>query len=322
MQPNHQNFQQQVQFQPGMNQNGVNLNSQGEQFPQYFSQMSVIQPQMNPMQMPIPQLGQGFNYQVPLFQPPTTCCTSFTNLPPVVTLIFSLNIFEGLFWLVVSNYVDHPFIDTVLLTCICNIVMAFWVWKPIAEKIERSSSSVRYLLTFLINYLILSVINMEFIGVYKFCLFETLLIARVNTNKTMSFCCCKMRGNSLLVMTVICFFLANCWRFWTVLLTFAYVFVYQKWLIQKLVISDETVLKTEKNCLMKFFSENFASFVTLEEVKEEQERKKQEVNQVTQGQMNMQINMSSASINGHLYPSHVSLAGQGINMIGAQGNQV
>ena len=149
-----------------------------------------------------------------------------------------------------------------------NFLFALFVWAPMASKIEKCSSTVRYFLLFLINSAILNVINFSGVlyvpNLWCFIFFETILIALSNKEKSMQYFCSKISGKKLIFASIIFSFL-SCNSFISILKVLFYVFIYHKVLIKKLVISNERVLSLESFCLFSVLKNNTKSFISLEQ---------------------------------------------------------
>ena len=196
----------------------------------------IPQPQMmvqnSQIQMANPQL-----YQVVQTNSTPNICEKFSklltgsyNIPLTVFLILMGSLLVFIIFLIVGP----SFLKGLLLfSSLGNFLFALFVWCPMAIKIEKNTSTVRYLLLFLINKLIISIFSLGLQTNWNFILFETLLIALSNRNKRMKFFCCKMSGKAVIASTIIYCLIFNWILFFPLIMTIVYTFIYKNSLFVK-----------------------------------------------------------------------------------------
>ncbi len=276
-----------------------------QQIPQ--PQMMGQNPQImmaNPQQM----MPQNQLYQVIQTNSTTNRCEKFSqwltgskNIPLMVFLIFMASAAGFIFNLFIDSLTFGPILS---FSSLGNILFALFVWLPMAAKIEKNTSTVRYGVLYLINCSILCVLTLNFPlscnRIWCFVLFETLLIAFSNRNKKMKFFCCKLEGKVVIIITIIYFLIFNWFFFISVGVTFVYTFVYQKFLINKFGISNEKVERIENSCFFNWLKNKLATFITLKEVLE----KGQQQPLVQNSHIQNSNNSSFVPVN--MYPNYYS----------------
>ena len=283
--------------------------------PQQQMMNQNIQMQMgNPQQ--IPQNRQL--YQIVQSNSTPTRCEEFSkfftgsyNIPLIVFLI----LMGSSSFLILSLLLSAVF-PTYFLTysALGNFIFALFVWAPMAIKIERNTSTVRYGLLYLINNSILSICTLSFpLGLQKiwnFVLFETLLIALTNTDKKMKFFCCKISGKALIVCSIIYHFIFNNFFILSLSVTIIYTFIYKKSLINKFAISNEKVNKIENWCLVSWLKKNLITFITLQEILEKGQQKQPLVQN-----SNVSNPSNSSFVPANMYPNYYSGVASNIQQI-------
>ena len=286
-----------------------------------------MQPQIQ--QIPQPQIIVQ-NAQIPMnniypqnqvqplvqVQDPNTCekCSNFitgsTNIPVGVFTLLMLS----LLYHICCTLFNYEFLSSYyMMQSFFDFVFALFIWSKMAIKIERSTSTVKYFHLCFINLLIISVCTLTFpLGrIWNFILFETILISLKNKNKHIKFFCCKISGKNMIIFTILYHVLFNLLNIVSIIFTIGYAFIYNKFLIQKLNISNEKVQRMELNCLINFFKNKFKAFVSIEDVI------KQEINNnnqpMEQGVNNniansvVSVNNSNASfVPNNMYPNYYS----------------
>ena len=272
---------------------------------------------MQPQQIPQPQIVpqnaqvsvanqpiQNQLYQVIQTEEPNSCekCSNFLtgtkNLPLTVFIILMSSLFIIIFWFMISNaFITAFFIPS----SIFNFLFALFVWCRIATKIERNTSTVKYGYLYLVNLLILSVVTLTFplFRVWNFILFETILIAFNNKDKKIKFFCCRISGTKVIVLSIIYHLFFNLYSFISIIITVAYAFIYNKWLSQKLNISNEKVEKMENWCIIQVIKNKFQTFITLQEALNKDKKQQPLVQDI-----NNSVNMSFIPDN--MYPNYYS----------------
>jgi hypothetical protein len=280
----------------------ANINMQ--QIPQ--PQMIVQNPQMemgNPQQIPQSQL-----YQIVQSDSTKNRCEKFSNwltgsynIPLVVFLIFMGSSLFFINTLFMGRYIPMY----ICFSSLANFLFALFVWGPMAIKIEKNTSTVRYGCLYIINNTILSICTLSFpLSIHKiwsFVLFETLLIALSNKDKKMKFFCCKIGGNAVIISSIIYSLLFNMHCFFSLIFTVGYTFAYKKYLINKFGISNEKVERIENGCLINCLKNKLTTFITLKDVLEKEKEKQPLV------QNNNIPNINNSSfIPMNMYPNYYS----------------
>ena len=227
--------------------------------------------------------------------------TGSNNIPLIVFLILMGSSFFLIFTLLISSYFPAGY-----LTCSSfgNLLFALFVWGPMATKIEKNTSTVRYGCLYVINNSLLSILTLRIPfglqSIWKFILFETLLIALSNIDKKIKFFCFKISGKGLIACSIIYTIVFNWYFFFSLIITIVYTFVYQKWLINKFAISNEKVERIENWCLISFLKNKMTTFITLKEVLEKGQQNQPLV------QNNVPNSNNSSFIPVNMYPMYYS----------------
>lgn len=235
-------------------------------------QMMVQNPQMqmaNPQQIPQNQLYQVI--QTNSTQSPceklSKWLTGSFNIPLMVFLI----LMGSSLAFIICIIIGPCFLNGLLIfSSFGNLLFALFVWCPMAIKIEKNTSTVRYACLFTINKIIISLFSLCMHSNWNFILFETLLIALSNRNKRMKFFCCKMSGNAFIISSIIYNLVFNLFLIFPLIITIGYTFIYRKWLITKFAISNEKVEKYENFCLFNWLKNRLTTFITLKDVLEKE----------------------------------------------------
>ena len=226
------------------------------------------------------------------------CLTGNANIPLVV-----FTILMGSFLVMIVSWLFPPHFLCVYFFCssFFDLIFAIFVWCRMAMKIEANTSSVKYGYLFFLNLLILSVITLScpFRRIWNFVLFETILIALNNKQKKIKFFCCRIPGTWVIVFSLIYHFLLNSFDIIPIIITLFYALAYNKWLSQKLNISNEKVEKIESYCIINFLKMNFKTFISLQEAINKDKKQQPLVPNV-----NNSINMSFIPVN--MYPNYYS----------------
>lgn len=286
-----------------------------QQIPQGQMMNQNNQMQMENLQQ-IPQNQQL--YQIIQANPSPNHCEKFSkfitgsyNIPFIVFLI--LMGASGFF--IFTLLVRFSYISGYLtFSSFGNLLFALFVWGPMAVKIEKNTTTVRYGCLYLINNTILSFCTLSLpLGlqsIWKFILFETLLIALSNINKKIKFFCFKISGKGVIACSIIYTAAFNWLFFFSLIITIAYTYAYQKWLINKFAISNEKVERIENWCLIAWLKNKISTFITLKDVLE----KGQEKQPLMQNNNNPNPNNSSfVPIN--MYPIYYSGVAPGMQQM-------
>lgn len=276
------------------------------QIPQQQMMNPNIQMQMGNPQ-PMPQNGQL--YQIIQSNLTPNRCEKFSkfltgsaNIPLMVFLILMGSSSFLIISLLLSSFLPIHFL---ILSALGNFLFALFVWAPMAIKIERNTSTVRYGFLYLINNSILSICTFNFpLGIHKiwnFILFETLLIALTNIDKKMKFFCFKISGKAVIVCSIIYHFIFNSFFVFSLFVTIIYTFVYQKRLINKISISNEKIDKIENWCLVRWLKKNLTTFIPLQEVLEKGQQKQPLVQN-----SNVSNPSNSSFVPVNMYPNYYS----------------
>ena len=269
------------------------------------------QPQMIPQNAQIPnanQPNQNQMYQVIQTESPN-CCEKFskcvtgnTNIPLMVFLILMSSLNAIVIWSLIHFQIY--FGSIFLFASIFQFLFALFVWCRMAMKIEKNTSTVKYGYLYLINLLILSLCTLTYpiVRIWNFILFETILIALNNKDKKMKFFCCRIPGKAVIICSIIYHIIINPFEIISIIITVAYAFIYNKWLSQKLNISNEKVQRIENSCLIKKIKEKIATFISLEDTQSKDKKQQPLVNY--QQDINNSVNMSFIPAN--MYPNYYS----------------
>lgn len=279
------------------------------------------QPEMIPQNAQIPNANQPIQsqmYQVIQTESPN-CCEKFskcvtgnTNIPLMVFLILMSSLNVIVLWCIINAHI-HYYSFLFLNASIFQFLFALFVWCRMAMKIEKNTSTVKYGYLYLINLLILSICSftLPFFRIWNFILFETILIALNNKEKKMKFFFFRIPGKALIICSLIYHLIINPFDIYSLIITVAYAFIYNKWLSQKLNISNEKVQRLENSCLIKTFKEKISTFISLEDTQKKDKKQQPLVNH--QQDINNSVNMSFIPAN--MYPNYYS------GIIAAQGQQ-
>jgi hypothetical protein len=273
----------------------------------------IVQNSQIPMNNVYPQNQVQQLVQV---QDPNFCekCSEFltgsTNIPVGV---FTLLMLSLLYHICCSLFYYGFLSSYYMMQSFFDFIFALFIWSRMAIKIERSTSTVKYFHLCIINLLIICLCTLTFpLGrIWNFILFETILISLKNKNKSIKFFCCKITGKNLIIFTILYHVLFNILNILSITFTIGYAFIYNKWLIQKLNISNEKVQRIELNCLINFFKNKLKTFVSIQDVL------KQEINNnnqhMVQGVNNnisnnvISVNNSNVSfVPNNTYPNYYS----------------
>ncbi len=275
-----------------------------QQIPQ--QQMMNPNPQIlmeNPQQIPI---NQQLFQVVQSDSTPNRCekfskwLTGSYNVPLVVFLILMGSSLYFILSLIITSFFPFGFMA---YSAFANFLFALFVWGPMAIKIEKNTSTVRYGCLYLINNSLLSLCTLccplSLQTIWCFILFETLLIALSNKTKKMRFFCCKLSGNAVIACSIIYSFIFNSYYFFSLIVTVVYTLVYQKYLMKKFAISNEKVERMENWCCISGLKNKLSTFITLKEVLEKGQQKQPLV-------QNSNVSNNSSFVPINMYPNYFS----------------
>ena len=187
-----------------------------------------------------------------------------SNIPLIVYNILILSCVSVTFSLLYQFINFRPY---KLLSNISNFISIIFVWCPLSTKIEKYTSTVRYAILFLLNYIILCLISISFplnlCNLWRFTLFETILIASSNEDKTIRFFGIELNGRNLIFISILYAIICN--SVISVILTAIYAFCYKPILITKFEISNDIIKRLEELKEIKLIKSKTKSFVTLEQ---------------------------------------------------------
>ena len=267
----------------------------------------IPQVQIPPQNIQIPMANQPIQpqlYQVIQTESPNYCekfskfFTGSTNIPLMVfTILMTSFLNMALFCMALGGFLQNYFISA----SIFDFIFALFVWSRIAIKIEKNTSTVKYGYLFIINLLVISLFTLTFplARIWNFVLFETILIALNNRQKKIKFFCCRVSGTLIIIFSLIYHAIFNWLNILSIIITFFYALVYNKWFSQKFNISNERVERYENMCCINLIKNKFKTFITLGETLS-QEKKQQPLVQ----DINNSVNMSFIPAN--MYPNYYS----------------
>lgn len=257
---------------PNINQEGsqyTNINSDSSRIimvPQNSPNPNSIflQNQVNPANQ-VNQVVQPVSLpqSVPVQNQEESCFNRLENIPLGVFIIILWNLFICFFIAIVGVY-SFAYITTMALF---NASFCLLVWAPIAKKVETSASTARYLSLYILNSTILTVFGLGLCCPWQFNMFETLLITYVNMNKKMKFCCCKVGGKTMVFLVIFTNLWFNSINFWAFGFTIFYSYIYYKFLMKVFIIKNTQVEYMESTCCFRCLKNNFATFISLADVK-------------------------------------------------------
>ena len=278
------------------------------------------QPQMMPQNNQIPnanQPAQNQMYQVIQLDTQNSCekcskcITGSANIPFMVFIIIMSSLA-----VIAFCFLCHfdPMMFFFLNAAIFDFLFALFVWCRMAIKIEKNTSTVKYGYLYLLNLFILSIFTLNFplFCVWSFILFETILIALNNRDKKIKFFCCRITGTKVIIFSILYHCLFNWFSIIRLIITVAYAFIYNKYLSQKLNISNEKVQRWENTCLLKYFKEKFQTFISIDDIQNKDKKQQPLVPPQQQD-----INSSAMSfVPSNMYPNYYS------GIIAAPGQQI
>lgn len=194
-----------------------------------------------------------------------------SNIPLIVYIILILSCVSVTFSFLYQFINFRPF---KLLSNITNFIFIIFVWCPLATKIEKYTSTVRYGIFFLLNYIILCLINISFplnlCNLWRFTLFETILIASSNQDKTIRFFGVQLNGRNLINISILYEIICNSvdsiiFPFISVILIIIYTLCYKLILIKKFEISNDIIKRLEDLKEINLIKNKIKSFVTIEQ---------------------------------------------------------
>ena len=231
------------------------------------------------------------------------CLTGNTNIPITVFII----LMSSMAYHISTVLFDYSFLTNYnIAASFFDFIFALFVWSKTAIKLEINTSTVKYGYLYLANLLIISVFTLSFPlkRVWNFVLFETLLIAINNKDRKMKVCCFKISGKYLFVLTIIYHIVFNIFNLFSILFTIAYAFIYKKFLIYKLNVSNEKIQSYENFCLFGCLKYRFKTFITLEDVLAKEQNRQGNNN-------NINNNINGSFVPNNMYPNYYSGIVQG-----------
>ena len=230
-----------------------------------------MQPEVIDQNQQMVQPMQSQNQFSNFYEKFSKCTTGSKTIPLIVFIIIIL---ISLF-LIVILFLPAPTFAVklkMIVFALGEYLFALCVWAPMAVKIEKNTSTVRYGCLFFINWLILSLITISFPfslnRLWCFVLFETLLIALSNKDKKIRFFHFKIGGYAVIILSIVYNIIMNWNVFYCVIITVVYTVVYQKYLIVKCGISNEKVEKLENLKFINWIKNKVSTFVSLKDVLE------------------------------------------------------
>ena len=315
------------------------MQPQQQMMPQSIQTPDPSQPSQNQM----PQLIQAESQNS--FGKCSKCITGSENVPFMV-LVILMSFLASTVICFLIRFVDIMFYF--FIAALFDFLFALFVWCRLAIKIEKNISTVKYGFLYFINLFILSICTLPFpfhywdpiyytiyeifcgrlglgcldkrvlIGCteihlfWSFILFETILIALNNRDKKMKFFCCRINGTKVIIFSILYHCLSNWFSIIRVIITVAYAYIYNKYLSQKLNISNERVQRLENTCFIKYFKEKFQTFITLDET-QNKDKKQQPLVPPQQQDIN---NSAMSFVPSNMYPNYYS------GIIAAPGQQI
>ena len=272
-----------------------------------------MMPQNPQIQIPNPYL-QNQIYQIVQAESPNKCekfsrfLTGSTNIPLGVFTILMSSYLYHLFCVFFNSYF---FFTYNILASLIDFLFAIFVWSKMAIKIEKTTSTVKYFYLYLVNLIILSFFTFTFplARIWNFILFETILIALINKNRKMQFFCCKISGKYIIIFTIIYHIIFNPFDIVSIIVTIIYAFIYKKWLIYKLNISNNRVQRYELYCIINILKNKFKTFISLDEALNQGKNNQPQVQNNNNNNINniSNINNSNASfVPNNMYPNYYS----------------
>ena len=267
----------------------------------------IPQVQIPPQNMQIPaanQPNQPQLYQV-IQTESLNCCEKLsksiigsTNIPLVVFTILMTSFLIAIFYCIFfGNFIYGYFVKASFF----DLIFALLVWSRMAIKIETNTSTVKYGYLFIVNLLMLSLFTLSFPlqRIWNFVLFETILIALNNRQKKIKFFFCRISGTLVIVFSVIYHIIFNWLNILSIIITIIYATSYNKYLSQKLNISNEKAERLENSCIVNYLKNKFQTFITLEEALNKEKKQQPLVQNI-----NNSVNMSFIPAN--MYPNYYS----------------
>lgn len=154
---------------------------------------------------------------------------------------------------------------------IFHSLFVYYVWFPLAREIEKTSGSTRYLINFLFNFGIIQLGSIFlFFWRYKytqyFCFFiefETILITLVNKDKKLDFFYWRISNKFSPFLIVLYYLFVTQFVHPYPIIIGLYALFYEKFLMERLAISNEKIMSIEKCCCIKLIVNK--SYVKIEE---------------------------------------------------------
>ena len=267
----------------------------------------IPQVQIPPQNMQIPvanQPNQPQFYQIVQMESQNSCeklskfLTGNANIPLMVFLILMGSFLHMILSILFAgHYLGGYFISSSFF----NLLFALFVWCKMSMKIESNTSTVKYAYLFFINLLVLSLVTITFplCRIWNFVLFETILIALNNKDKRIKFFCCRISGRLVIIFSVIYHLFFNWLGIFSLIVTIVYALVYNKYLSQKLNVSNEKAERLENMCFFNYLKNNFKTFISVQDVLNKEKREQPLVQDI-----NNSVNMSFIPAN--MYPNYYS----------------
>jgi hypothetical protein len=137
-----------------------------------------------------------------------------------------------------------------------------------------------------------------------------------------------MSGNAFIISSVVYNLVFNLFLIYPLIITLGYTYVYRRWLITKLAISNEKVEKYENNCLFNCLKNRLTTFITLKDVLEKEKEKQPlvqnnnipNINNSSFIPMNMYPNYYSGVAPQQMQPMQQIPHAEGIKTVDSNGN--
>ena len=154
---------------------------------------------------------------------------------------------------------------------IYNILYMYFVWAPLAIQLEKSSGSTRYILSIIVHCSFLTIIlplmfgfGLNFYFFYYFCLYETLIVCRINETNIIKFFIWNIQAKNVSVLSIIFGIIFNLNCVFYFILFGIYYWISVKYL-NKNIISDEKIIYYENGKFFSLFKNNIR-YVSFNEV--------------------------------------------------------
>ena len=183
--------------------------------------------------------------------------------------VFYLTIIITIFYLI--NFL-FSLISYYSFSYIYNLLFIYFVWVPLAIELEKSSGSTRYILSIIIHCSFLTILLPLIFGLglnlyffYYFCLYETLIVCRINQTNIIKFFIWNIQAKNVSVFSVLFGIIFNLNYLFYFILFGIYYLISIKYL-NKNIISDEKVIYYENGKIFSLFKNNIR-YINFNEVK-------------------------------------------------------